>query len=174
MARPIKVLWASEDVRAELRRRANGRSREYRDRFRAKMILLRLDGMRIKDVAARMSTSMRTVSIWSSRFEKAGLEGLADKGGQRRQPCPRPKSPTSSPRPRVRPRAAAAGWRAATEIGGLMSYGPDLINLFKRGGTYVDKVLKGAKPADLPIQQPTKLGHLRSSAIDAAKSALIS
>src|SRR6266446_1871015 len=86
MARPIKVLWASEDVRAELRRRANGRSTEHRDRFRAKIILLRLDGMKIKDVAARMSTSMRTVSIWSSRFEKAGLEGLADKGGRGRKP----------------------------------------------------------------------------------------
>ena len=86
MARPIKVLWANEDVRTELRRRANGRSTAHRDRFRAKIILLRLDGMKIKDVAARMSTSMRTVSIWSSRFEKAGLEGLADKGGRGRKP----------------------------------------------------------------------------------------
>ena len=48
MARPIKVLSASEDVRLELRRRANGRSTEYRDRFRAKIILLRLDGMKIR------------------------------------------------------------------------------------------------------------------------------
>lgn len=86
MARPIKVIWASEDVRSELRRRANGRSTEHRDRFRAKIILLRLDGMKIADVAARMRTSMRTVSIWSSRFEKAGLEDLADKGGQGRKP----------------------------------------------------------------------------------------
>ena len=37
-----------------------------------------------------------------------------------------------------------------------MSYGPDLVNLFNRGADYVDKVFRGAKPADLPIQQPTK------------------
>ena len=86
MARPIKVLSASEDIRTELQRRANGRSIEHRERFRAKIILLRLDGLKIEDVAARMKTSMRTVSIWSSRFEKAGLEGLADKGGQGRKP----------------------------------------------------------------------------------------
>ena len=86
MARPIKVLVASKEVRAELRRRADGRSIEHRDRFRAEMILLRLDGMKIEDVAALMNTSMRTVSIWSSRFEKAGLDGLADRGGQGRKP----------------------------------------------------------------------------------------
>ena len=86
MARPIKVLSASEEVRAELKRRANGRATEHRDRFRAKIILLRLDGVKIEDVAARLKTSMRTVSIWSSRFEKAGLDGLADKGGQGRKP----------------------------------------------------------------------------------------
>ena len=40
--------------------------------------------------------------------------------------------------------------------GGLMSYGPSLIDLFRRSATYVDKLLHGAKPADLPVQQPTK------------------
>lgn len=37
-----------------------------------------------------------------------------------------------------------------------MSYGPDLVDLFKRGAAYVDKIIKGSKPAELPIQQPAK------------------
>jgi putative ABC transport system substrate-binding protein len=46
--------------------------------------------------------------------------------------------------------------RRFPEAGGLVSYGPDSYDLFRRSATYVDRILKGSKPADLPVEQPTK------------------
>jgi len=47
-------------------------------------------------------------------------------------------------------------WREFVEAGGLLSYGPSMADMYRHLATYVDKILKGAQPADLPVQQPTK------------------
>jgi putative ABC transport system substrate-binding protein len=50
---------------------------------------------------------------------------------------------------------AIHGFREFVEVGGLMSYGASLLHLFRQSAIYVDKILRGAKPADLPVEQPT-------------------
>jgi len=49
-----------------------------------------------------------------------------------------------------------AGSREFAEASGLMSYGPNFSDLFRRAGELVDKILRGTKPADVPVEQPTK------------------
>ena len=53
--------------------------------------------------------------------------------------------------------ASVGGWSQFADAGALMTYGPNLFNSFKRIAFYIDKIIKGAKPADLPVEQPTSL-----------------
>jgi putative ABC transport system substrate-binding protein len=68
------------------------------------------------------------------------------------------------PTNRIRINTLALGMRLPTiynvrefiEAGGLMSYGPNFLDLYRRAADFVDKILRGAKPANIPVEQPTK------------------
>jgi putative ABC transport system substrate-binding protein len=51
----------------------------------------------------------------------------------------------------------AGGWGAWADEGGLLSYGPDVDTFVRRAALFVDRIVRGARPADLPVEQPTKL-----------------
>lgn len=86
MARPIKRLQAEPEIVAELRRRSRATTSTVREKDRAAMVLLRLDGVGVEAVAEQLGTTAKRVSIWSKRFETHGLAGLEDKPGRGRRP----------------------------------------------------------------------------------------
>ncbi len=85
MARPIKRLQAEPEVLTELRRRSRSTTFGLRDRERAEIILLRLDGLSVEAIAERLNTTPKRVSMWSRRFARSGLDGLADRPGRGRK-----------------------------------------------------------------------------------------
>jgi transposase len=86
MARPIKRLRAEPEVVEELRRRSRARTSMVRERERAEIILLRLEGVSVAEIAVRLNTTAKRVSVWSKRFEIRGLAGLEEAAGRGRKP----------------------------------------------------------------------------------------
>lgn len=86
MGRPIKHLEATVEERIELRHRVRAATTPQRDSVRARIILLRLRGEKVEEVARQLGVSVACVCKWSSRFEMQGLEGLKDAPGRGRKP----------------------------------------------------------------------------------------
>ena len=82
MARPISVLELTAEEEAELDRRVRAATTTARDVVRARIVLLRGEGMKQADVARAVGVSTTSVNKWSQRFERLGLDGLADRAGR--------------------------------------------------------------------------------------------
>ena len=83
--RPVRQLRAELNVTVELRRRSRSATVDVRDRERADIILLRLEGIGVEAVAEQLRTTPKRVSTWSRRFEMSGLDGLLDRPGRGRK-----------------------------------------------------------------------------------------
>jgi transposase len=86
MGRPVSQVDVTLDERIELRSRVRGGTTPQRDNLRARIILLRAQGIKVEEVARQLGVSVTCVSKWSSRFEAQGLEGLKDAPGRGRKP----------------------------------------------------------------------------------------
>lgn len=84
--RPVEAVMLTEQERLELSRRVSAPTVAKRDSERAQIILLRADGVKQDDVAQQLGCSSLRVAKWTSRFRRAGLEGLRDKPGRGRKP----------------------------------------------------------------------------------------
>ena len=82
MARPISVLELTAEEEAELSRRVRASTTAARDILRARIVLLRGQGMKQTDVARAVDVSTTSVNKWSQRFERLGLDGLTDRAGR--------------------------------------------------------------------------------------------
>ena len=123
--------------------------RTEQDMLKAAQVAARVLGMRLQFFEVRnpadldrafsdiSKTRADAVIILSSSMLLGERRQLADLAARHRLPAVYP-------------------WRESVDVGGLMAYGPDLAEMFRRSATYVDRILKGAQPADLAVQQPTK------------------
>ena len=110
MAQQVRQLQAAPEVTAELRRRSRSTTIATRDRERANIILLRLDGHSVEATAQRLKTTAKRVSQWSRRFAAAGLAGLDDQPGRGRKPSLPAATVAQVTTEATRPPAGRARW----------------------------------------------------------------
>ncbi len=91
MARPVTVLELTAEEETELNRRVRASTTSTRDCLRARIVLLRSKGMKQSEVARVVGLSTASVNKWSQRFEREGLDGLADRAGRGRKPSIAPE-----------------------------------------------------------------------------------
>lgn len=118
------------------------RVEELREAARSLGVELKLVEVRSPDALADAFTAMRreglkAVLVWNDAMLYSQRARIVDLAAQHRLP-------------------AVYEDRPFAEVGGLMSYGPSISENFRRAAAFVDKILKGAKPGDLPIERPTK------------------
>lgn len=130
----VAVLWNSDHQDGEYRN-TEAAARQLGVHIQS------LDVRRIADFDGAFEAAMRArteaLLVISSRFLNVNRPRIVEFASMQRLPL-------------------VTGWGAWARAGGLMSYGPDLDVLARRVATYVDRILKGAKPGDLPVEQPTR------------------
>ena len=86
MARPIEIIEMDSGTQIELRRRVRSSKTSRRDHLRARIVLLRAEGLPCREVARELDVSQNCVSKWSRRFKQGGINALADEPGRGRKP----------------------------------------------------------------------------------------
>jgi len=120
---------------------------EFRDtEASARAAGLQVQSLEMRGTPAQLEAAFQAASAWrcdaliavSSRHTYLNRRAIVDFANRQRAPL-------------------AGGWGAWADEGGLLSYGPDLNTFIRRAATYIDRIVRGANPADLPVEQPTKL-----------------
>ncbi len=123
-------------------------------------VAMKLFKAEVPPAAARLGVQLQVIEVWSPNQLEPAIDAAVRERAEGLLVFGDPLF--HNPPGRVPGLAARAGLpaiylvREVTRAGGLMSYGPDFEDMFRRAAGYVDRILKGAKPSDLPIEQPTK------------------
>ena len=121
---------------------------------------VRLQWPQAQEAAALLGMQLISIEVRTALDIASAFDAAKQQGADGVVVLPDPL--TSSHRPAIVEQAAKArmpalySYREYVDAGGLLAYGPNDRTLFRRVAVYVDKILKGAKPSDLPVEQPTK------------------